>query len=153
MADDEATRFRVNFGGIVLQLTGQREFVERMYRQVMKDVEEARNQARIERGRVEMPEPLEDKKPTVWLHRCGSMMRKIYMASVDDIASSPLDDFFEMTELNNIYVHRDTFTSCFGHLEGGHTLWAEFTDIGREKIAEATNPDRAALDLPGSGTE
>lgn len=148
MADDDETRFRVDFGGIVLELVGERAFVEQMYRQVMEDVEEARRQAQIEAGRVEKPEPIESKKPTVWVHRCGTLMRKIYMASRDDIAASPIGGEFEMTELNNVYVDREAFTDCFEDLEGGHTLWAEFTEDGREKISEATKPSREALDIP-----
>ena len=48
MSQDQHTRFQLTFNGISLELHGEKEFVEEMYREVMADLEEAR--ARNARG-------------------------------------------------------------------------------------------------------
>lgn len=146
MADDDKTRFHFNFGGIKLELAGDRKFVERMYQQVMRDVQTSRNRA-TQKGRLGAPQKKEgsEKKPSVWVHRCGDMMRKIYMASENDVEKSALGKVIDVTVLENLYLNRDVFPDFFPDMEGGYTLWAEFTTVGRQKLSEATGPKRKVL--------
>ncbi len=148
MAGDDDTRFHFDFGGITLELSGKRPFVERMYRRVMEDVEKMRRKVRAEKdsdGEV-VVKPVS--RPSVWVHRCSDMMRKIYMVSHEDIVASALGTAFEMKQVKNVYISKGVFQDFFPALENGQTLWAEFTPVGREKIAEATQPMREVPDLP-----
>ncbi len=146
MAEDK-TRFHFDFGGVKLELAGEREFVERMYQQVMKDVQVARQRAKlnIKSGPRKKMVKGNKKKPSVWVHRCSDMMRKIYMASRTDVMQSPLGEVLDASGFENIYMDREAFNHFFPELEGGYTLWAEFTTVGRRKIAEATSPKRVVL--------
>lgn len=58
MAAQELTRFQLNLHGIALELEGERDFVDEMYREIMRDIEEAR--ARFLAGK---PSGLEIKIP------------------------------------------------------------------------------------------
>ena len=151
MAYDEETKFRFDFGGIKLEVSGDREFVERIYRQVMEDVEEARRRNRAEE--LDSPRKLdgdEEDKEALWVHRCDDMMRKIYMVSRDDLTLKMLNRVVNPRALENIYVEKQAFEKLFPDLENGYTLWAEFTSTGRERIAKATKPVRKALQVPKS---
>lgn len=153
MADEKSTRFRFNFGGITLEVSGERQFVEHLYKRVMKDVEKARRQLRQKRKqeanrkeRKRVAAMIDDRQPSVWLHRCSSMMQKIYMISRSDVENTPLGNAVDADEVAHVYVAKDVFTDLFPGLEGGQTLWAEFTDVGREKLVEVTDPERKALE-------
>ncbi len=149
MADDDHTHFRFDFGGITLELEGKRPFVERMYRRVMQDVVEARRQTEGEEKSSPSKKLLE-KKPSVWVHRCSDMMRKIYMVSRADIGESALGEFTDVEAIGNVYIQKGLLADFFPEIKDGQTLWAEFTPVGRKKIEEATRPSRRALDLAKS---
>ena len=59
MSQDQHTRFQLTFNGISLELHGEKEFVEEMYREVMADLEEAR--ARNARGEMPSTAPVSAK--------------------------------------------------------------------------------------------
>lgn len=145
MSDDDDARFRFNFGELTLELSGEREFVERMYHRVMRDVEEVRIRCEAKLDPDEVIQE-RDQKTSVWLHRCGSMMRKIYMAARKDIMDTALGEVIDADEIRSVYLDKEAFAHFFRELEHGYTLWAEFTSVGREKIEEATEVTRQALD-------
>ena len=145
MADRDQTQFRFDFGGVRLELSGEREFVELMYRRVMEDVEEVRR--RIKAG----DEPKHAKKtvepaPSIWVHRCSDMMRKIYMVSSIDLKNSAVGRLVDVEAIGNIYIRKEIFHDLLPRMRDGQTLWAEFTPAGRKKIEQATRPTRRALD-------
>lgn len=148
MAGDDDTRFHFDFGGITLELSGKRPFVEQMYRRVMEDVETVRRRVREDKAAGGKVAPAQARRPSVWVHRCSDMMRKIYMVSHDDVVASSLDEICDMGAVKNVYIAKNVFQKFFPDLEDGQTLWAEFTSVGREKIAEATKPMREVPDLP-----
>lgn len=152
MAYDEKTHFRFDFGGIKLELSGDREFVEKMYRQVMEDVEEARRKNKQQKaaGIPADGNDADEEKESVWVHRCGDMMRKIYMIARHELKPMMLNRVINPRAVDNIYVEKKAFEKLFPDLENGYTLWAEFTSTGRERIADATEPARKALQLPKS---
>lgn len=152
MSDDEGdARFRFNFGELTLELTGEREFVERMYHRVMKDVETVRLRCEEKLDADEVVQDGTDES-SVWLHRCGNMMRKIYMCSRDDIMETPLGEVVGADKISAVYLDKDTFAEFFRDLEDGYTLWAEFTSVGRQKIEEATAVTQQALDPDSTGS-
>lgn len=158
MSDDERTQFRFDFGGITLELTGERAFVQEMYRRVMEDVQQAR--ARAEQapkvrgeGKQSSSKAIQSQAPpalprSVWVHRSDDLMRKIYMVSEEDVGKSWLAHFLNEAYITSVYVDKPLFETFFPGLDGGQTLWAEFTGEGRRRIAEATRPHMRALSLP-----
>jgi hypothetical protein len=146
MSQQDDTHFHFDFGGITLELSGERQFVEKMYRQIMKDVEQARAQ-RIEKPEVRAAQ-VQRINHAVWVHRCSEMMRKIYMTTQGDIERTILGRCLDPEELAVVYVDKDILSNIFPEFDKGQTLWAEFTPAGREKIAEVTSPMRQVLELP-----
>jgi hypothetical protein len=78
----------------------------------------------------------------VWVHRASDMMRKIYMVNLNDVRKTPLGDILDVGALSTIYVEKGVFDRFFPDLENNQTLWVEFTQAGRQKIAEVTEPMR-----------
>ncbi len=149
MAYDEKTQFRFDFGGIKLEVAGDRSFVEEIYRQVMEDVKEARRRnAADDAAGVRRVTKDDEEKESVWVHRAGDMMRKIYMISRQDLQPMMLSRVVDPKAVDNIYVEKGAFEKIFPDLENGYTLWAEFTATGKKMIAEATEPVRDALRVP-----
>ena len=158
MADDELTHFRFDFGGIKLEVSGDREFVREMYHRVMQDVEKARRgsvdetngvQITKKEGTTEKLAPA--REASVWAHRCSDLMRKIYMLSSQGIKGTPLANFVDISAVKNVYIAKDIFDEILPGTESSQTLWAEFTQAGRKKIAEVTHPmSKSALQAPKS---
>ncbi|MBA2661414.1 MAG: hypothetical protein H0U74_03915 [Bradymonadaceae bacterium] len=146
MAEEEDfTHFQFDFGGISLELSGERAFVEQMYRQIMNDVELVRT------GRHRAPETVPVGAATVarapepqvlWIHRCSEMMRKIYMATTDDIDETFLAKVLNSAHIGVLYIDKGIMHNTLSNLEKGNTLWAEFTEAGRQKLAEVSKANR-----------
>lgn len=154
MSSDDTTHFQLNVNGISLELSGEREFVQQMYQQIMRDLEVARDRMiarqseliaddrsatavkrRIKARKTPIPE---QDNQVIWLHRCNDMVHKIYMASADDIRASPLFGLLDPSAIGTLYVRDPLLARALPRFERGQTLWAELTAAGRRKIAEAT---------------
>lgn len=147
MEEDKITRFHFDFGGIELELKGEKEFVKSMYKEVLRDVERAR--AAVEEAAQEQ-KPSEKGKSiprehTLWIHRASDMMRKIYVVAQSEFDGSPLGECLDSNSVKSVFIEKTVFPDFFPDLDKGQTLWAEFTQEGREKITEATEPMRKAL--------
>lgn len=137
--DEKVTHFRFDFGGVRLELSGEREFVQEMYKEVMRDVESARESLKEEKGGAgQTGKEAPKKKPSIWLYRASDLIRKIYMISREDVQSSVLGQTLDASELSGVFIDKEIFSEFFPGMDSGHTLWAEFTAEGRELIAEAT---------------
>jgi len=144
MSTDKTDHFQLNLNGIQLEISGERSFVQHMYREVMRDLEEARRRAleakrRGPRGKKKRVSRRERPEPNViWLHRVSDMVHKIYMASHSDLDDSPLFDVLDRSVLGTLYVEDNLLPRALPRFARGQTLWAELTSVGRRKIAEAT---------------
>lgn len=150
MANDDEISLRFECGGVQLEISGDHAFVQRMYRRIMEDIEEARRNVEDRRHRPEVPTPQPGKRRSVWLHRCQQMMHKVYMLRDQELDETPLAELVDVEELANMYVDAEAFDQVLGELEGNDTLWAEFTRSGRKKlkeIEELTGPMQEALTL------
>lgn len=136
MSDENSTQFQFRLGGIELEISGDRDFVERMYGRVMRDIEAARRSLATEAAQQEA-EGARDKQ-ILWVHRCSPMMHKIYMSSPAELDRSLLMRQFETTEVNIVFADKDVFERVLPSVEKGATLWAELTEQGRRRIAEAS---------------
>lgn len=144
---EDSTHFELKLNGIVLEISGDRDFVDHMYRLVMRDLEEARE--RVRQGITTPPttpssarpvRPTDD--PVVWLHRCTDMVHKIYMASSSDLGGTPLFQVLDPRHLGVFYVEDELFRRHLPQFERGQTLWAELTPAGRAQIREAGRQTR-----------
>lgn len=133
MSADDYTRFQFNFRGVQIEISGNRLFVDEMYQEVMRDIEAAR------RGLDENSDPLDMPvdESIVWVHRCGDMMRKIYMASIDDVGFSLLSNVIDPARVSTLYVEKRAFDEVLPRVARDKTLWAELTEKGRQKINES----------------
>ncbi len=131
MSADEMIRFQFNFRGVEVEISGDRTFVEEMYQEVMRDIEAARRGVRdddTDEIAIAADESL------VWVHRCSDMMRKIYMATPDDLGFTLLSNSLNPAELSCVYVDKRVFDRFLPNVSDDHTLWAELTEEGRRKI-------------------
>lgn len=142
----QQTQFRLNLNGISLELEGDRAFVDDMYREIMRDIEEAkrRNTERQQKeakrsGKFERkpksPQPQHD--GIIWVHRCSALVHKIYMANAEDLLGSPVLRAIDPDVVGTIYIEHGLLPSLMPRFERGQTLWAELTPSGRERIANA----------------
>lgn len=164
MAQQQQTRFQLSVSGISLELHGEREFVEEMYREIMGALEEAR--ARNARGEASMfSAPSREAKPgaqlvkpgqkkapasrraradhVIWVHRCTPLVNKIYMANPPELAKIKMLSIFELAHMATLYVEDGLLSTLLPQFDRGQTLWAELTVAGRRKIAEASDPKLA----------
>jgi hypothetical protein len=167
---DEAVRFQLNLNGILLEIEGERSFVEAMYREVIKDIEEARRrqlnpapaqpqqaaaapQPRAVSGTgISVTNPQGNPKVpagraraqqgVVWIHRCNELVHKIYMSSPQDLRTHSAFDILNPDKIGILYIEDPLISQLLPRFESGQTLWAELTPAGRKKIAEAAGPQR-----------
>lgn len=139
MSDENSTHFQFRLGGIELEISGERTFVEKMYQRVMRDIEQARRQV--------VPPPADESSSAevesriVWVHRCSSMMHKIYMSSPTELSRASLLRCIDPSSVKILYAEKDVFEHILPNGGRGQTLWAELTERGRRRIAAAA-PER-----------
>ena len=144
MSDEKTTRFHFVLSGVELEIAGDRGFVEAMYKQIMQDIEEARQAVASGRRPQGAEAPASPKRraraiggrKVVWIHRTSEMMHKIYMSSPDEISAAPVLRNFDTSRIAAIYAEKELVRLVVRD-DPGQTLWAELTEAGRRKIAEA----------------
>lgn len=163
MSSEDTTHFQLNVNGISLELSGEREFVQMMYRKIMGDLEIARSRMLSTQQRVSEPEdrsvaavkrrlkakqsaPAVPQDHVIWLHRCNEMVHKIYMASTDHLENAPMFAQLRPEAIRTLYIQDPLLSRALPTFERGQTLWAELTEAGRRKIAEATHAYNAATE-------
>ncbi len=163
MSSQDMTRFKLTLHGIGLELEGERDFVEEMYRNIMNDIEVARA-----RQRAGQPSGLESTSQrehahsgasstdrtqefvrskhaprdyaadrVIWLHRCSELVHKIYMTNTKDLAKVNPFRALNQAHVRTVYVQDKLLSSIMPQYDRGQTLWAELTRAGRKRIAEA----------------
>lgn len=140
MSDENSTHFQFRLGGIELEISGDREFVEKMYGRVMRDIEAARRTVAesMDADQKGAADSSLREKQILWVHRCSPMMHKIYMSSPAELDKSPLMRQFETTNVSILFADKGVFERILPSVEKGATLWAELTERGRQRIAEAS---------------
>lgn len=151
MSSENSTHFQFSLAAIDLEISGDRAFVEKMYRIIMQDIEAARTQpvsATSAPGPANPPDlgatiPSHGQKrakaiaqdaQVVWVHRCSEMMHKIYMSSPDELARAPLMRVLDPKHIGVLFADEDVVDAILPKVEKGHTLWAELTAKGRKRI-------------------
>ena len=163
----DPTRFQLSLHGIKLELEGDREFVDAMYRDIMRDIEEARRrmlsgkpsglERSVTRALAPKSAPAQGilRRPkkhsvggevatagrdghVVWIHRCAQLVHKIYMAAPRDLAQLPLMHHVNVSQIATAYIEDKLLSELMPRFDKGQTLWAELTRDGRRQIAEAS---------------
>lgn len=139
MSDENSTHFQFRLGGIELEISGERAFVEKMYERVMRDIELARKKvAKTEAAKEGVAATDAEREGQIlWVHRCSPMMHKIYMSSPPELDRCPLLKAVDTAALSVVFVEKGMFELVLPKGGKGNTLWAELTEKGRQKIAEA----------------
>jgi len=141
MSDENTTHFQFSLAAIQLEISGERDFVERMYRTIMQDIEEAR------KAPADIPFAAPREAPraktvaidrqVIWVHRCSEMMHKIYMSSPEEVSRAHLLRNIDSTRLAVVYASDECIDMILPKVEKGHTLWAELTAKGKQRIQNA----------------
>jgi hypothetical protein len=136
MASDSESRFHFECEGIEVEITGDRAFVEKMYRQIMRDLDRARpSEESIQSDDPDEPEgPYSNR--VVWVISCSEMLQRVYMTEAANIEASPLSRALDPEGIGSLYIERDTFADLLPDVADREaTLWAQLTEAGRRRIA------------------
>lgn len=139
MSADESIRFEFNFEGIKIEISGESDFVDTLYRDLMRDIQAARqdldaaDQENLPDQQIEQIVVTPEQAP-VWVHRCSDMMRKIYMSTLAELEGSPLRNALDFGAVRTFYCDDAVFNAFFPGLSDNRTIWAELTDEGQRTI-------------------
>jgi len=130
VGEDESIRFEFKFHGIKIELSGESQFVDALYRDLMRDIAAARHELETPKTVVKtthFPTP-------VWVHQCSEMMRKIYMSNTTEMKGSSLGKALDFEAVRTFYADEAVFNTFFPALANNRTMWAELTDEGQRTI-------------------
>ena len=133
--NDSRTRFNLDLPGFSLTISGDKVFVEDVYRRVSQDILPVVFPA--PGSPMVRPTGSQPKKSTptfTWVYGVTQYYNKVYAVDDNELRRSILGPFILPTQIKRIYVDRDDsdlFTSLTGSQK---TLWAEFTPEGKEKF-------------------
>ena len=138
------TRFRLNLPGFTVELEGQRTFVEDLYRTISRDLEPMLKAASSGQP-ITLPELSPESEGTVstnrrsshiWVYFCTTLFNKVYVMENNTVEATLLGRFIDVDRIRRIYIddipkNSSVFSNNF---HNNRTLWAEFTDEGRELL-------------------
>ncbi|WP_133622040.1 hypothetical protein [Bradymonas sediminis] len=144
MGADESIRFEFSFHGINIELSGESKFVDTLYRELMRDIEAARQTLDKEEEQAEVKASAASIEHTpVWVHRCSEMMRKVYMSNVSEMKRSPVGKTLDYQAVRTFYTDDKAFRAFFPKLADNRTMWAELTDEGQRTIRKLPHGGRS----------
>ena len=165
MSDKEHTRFRLNLPHFSIELSGDREFVEELYRKVYRDllplIEAGANSgatipvtqsapAQTSASTIPAGPEASSKLPRndyTWIYNCTPHYNKVYVVENQLIWHTYYGRILDPRRLRRIYVDRERKSKLFHELAAGNrTLWAEITPEGRRMIEEAAQKRQDSLD-------
>lgn len=109
MSSDSRSHFQFECDGVRVEITGSWEFVERMYRRVMRDIDRARPTSES----IQKPSQSDPRDHVVWIIRCTEMMRRIYMAETIDFEQSPFTRSLDPERVGTLYIGKKRSPGCF----------------------------------------
>jgi hypothetical protein len=136
MASDSESRFHFECEGIEIEITGDRAFVEKMYRQIMRDLDRARPSDESIQSDSSAPREGPYSNRVVWVISCSEMLQRVYMTEASNIEDSPLGRALDPERIGSLYIDREAFTDLLPDVADREaTLWAQLTEAGRRRIA------------------
>ncbi len=155
--NNEYTHFCLNLNGISLELEGERSFVEEMYRQIMRDIEEARRRnlaaqpqaasqaplkasSATDPGQAPRPRATPSREQVIWIHRCSPLVHRIYMGTPQELSESPVLGAIQLDRVATLYIDDALLPKLLPRFERGQTLWAELTAAGKQQMSALRPP-------------
>ena len=142
MSGSVTTHFHLKMGDLELSVDGEPEFVEKVYRMLMLDVERVRGEKHPVEESVQPNEDIRDN--LIWVHRCSEMLHKIYLIRTAKLAISPLSQVLHIDRLNALYINRPAIEELVPSLAADNTIYAQLTPAGKRKIAEMSDRNHTA---------
>ena len=145
------TRFRLNLPNILIELTGERDFVEELYRQVSRDL--------LPLYESQPPKPLPSApelpakaahkadvskaphKRFTWIYACTDLFHKVYVVENPTIDRSIIGRWIDARNIRRLYLNREDEKLIDSLAGSNKTLWAEFTEAGREFLRKSGNEE------------
>lgn len=134
MSEESRSHFKFECDGVEVEITGSWTFVERMYRQIMRDIDRARPAEES----IQTPDPSSSSEHLVWVISCSDMMWRVYMTESIDFAGSPLGRSLDPDAIGTLYIDKASLPKLLPQVaDREETLWAKLTEAGRRRIAGA----------------
>ena len=133
--DQNRTSFRIELPGLEVSISGDRAFVEDIFQEISADLLPAlTGQGRVHAGLTPLDLPVVDESSYTWVYGCSPLYSKVYAVRDTHIRAGLLGGAIDSAQLRRIYVD-GVESELFAAIAGGQqTLWAEFTDEGKERF-------------------
>ncbi len=134
------TRFVLRLPGFRIEMSGQKHFVEELYRTINRDftplIEAA---ARGEISNAQTTQPHDDPEASrrsgyAWLYLCTAYFNKVYVMENSRLEASILGRFVDFERIRRVYVDHENSPLLTGMNDADRTLFAEFTEEGRAAL-------------------
>ena len=122
--DDPTNHCRLERGGMVIEFTGTKQFVEDMFRKVSQDLD---------------AEPVDEftaASKHIWVYLRGNLCHKVYLGDARDLERRSLGRFLSPDLIRRVYTDGEESAHFAGFRSDDQTLWAEFTDAGRSALQQ-----------------
>ncbi|MBN1944229.1 MAG: hypothetical protein JW797_01080 [Bradymonadales bacterium] len=134
--NDSLTRFHLELPDFELSLSGDRASVEELYRLISHDllpVLLSGGSDPIAPGATQNMEGMAGSGFT-WVYGCTTYYNKVYAVDDAQLRNSLLGPCLQLGRIRRIYLDSEESELCSTLCGGAVTLWAEFTDEGRERF-------------------
>ncbi len=138
MAEDSHSEFRFECEGIEVEIRGSREFVETMYRQIMRDIDRARpaDESIQPDPPASSSSPAPPDEHVVWVVSRDEMIQRVYMTEAANVEASPLGRALDAERIGTLYTDAEGFEGLLPRVaDREETLWAKLTEAGRRRIS------------------
>lgn len=129
------TRFRIELPGLEVSISGDRAFVEDLFKEISADLLPAlTGQVGSHAGLTPLDLPTVGETSYTWVYGCSPLYSKVYAVRDAHIRAGLLGGAVDPAQLRRIYID-GVESELFAAIAGGQqTLWAEFTDEGKERF-------------------
>jgi len=130
MGQDTRTQFRLDLPGLEIDISGDKRFVEDLFGRISHDL------LPILTGQGNQPAPgMESSESYTWVYGCTEYFNKVYAVRDAQIEASILGRCVAPGKIGRIYLDREEGPLFPALAQGQQTLWAEFTEEGREHLS------------------
>ncbi|MFB6375134.1 MAG: hypothetical protein ABEN55_18895, partial [Bradymonadaceae bacterium] len=107
MSEESRSQFRFKCDGVEVEITGSWEFVEQMYRQIMRDID----RARPPKDSIQNNDPsASQRNRLVWVISFSDMMRRVYMTEPGEIRNSLLGRALDPDKIGTLHIDKESLS-------------------------------------------
>lgn len=130
MGVDTRTQFRLDLPGLEIEISGDKRFVEDLFGRISHDL------LPVLTGQPDQELPgTEPSQSYTWIYGCTEYFNKVYAVRDTQINASILGGCIRTAKLRRIYLDQEEGPLFPALAQGQQTLWAEFTEEGREHLS------------------